>query len=291
MKKLLITGVALAALIGTPALAADMAQPVYKAPPPLPPPCIWCGWYVGVNAGYNWSGSNEVSTTSTPVLVPGGGINVAFSNALNSLGTFNSGTRQQGFIGGGQVGYNWQLNSIVAGIETDIQGIANSGQTRISNGTIALGFGSGQSVVSTATVSQSLDYLGTLRGRAGVLITPAVLAYATGGLAYGGVRASTNLTQSLVPNSLDVGVWNSVGNLSEVRLGWTAGAGVEWKLWSNWSAKAEYLYYDLGSSSYNGTPIVTTNGGTPFSTNAIRSTARFNGNVVRVGLNYNFSSR
>jgi outer membrane immunogenic protein len=100
-----------------------------------------------------------------------------------------------------------------------------------------------------------------------------------------------NLTQSLVPNSIDVGVWNSVGSLSEVRLGWTAGAGVEWKLSSNWSAKAEYLYYDLGSASYSGTPIATTiGGGTAFSTNAIGSTARFNGSVARVGLNYDFSS-
>src|SRR5207302_633067 len=130
---------------------------------------------------------------------------------------------------------------------------------------------------------------GTVRGRAGLLVTPSLLAYATGGFAYGGARASTSLTQSLVPNSIDVGVWNSVGNFSGVRYGWTAGAGAEWKFSSNWSAKAEYLYYDLGSVSYAGTPIATTIGGGAFSTNTIRSTTQYNGNIVRVGVNYSFN--
>jgi outer membrane immunogenic protein len=211
------------------------------------------------------------------------------------LGTFNTANtagRKDGFIGGAQFGYNWQASKFVVGIEADIQGLANSRRTTVVNGAIALGTlvpGAGQTVVSTATVSQSLDYLGTVRGRAGLLVTPALLAYATGGFAYGGAKASTSLTQSLVPNSIDVGVWNSVGNFSGVRYGWTAGAGAEWKFSSNWSAKAEYLYYDLGSVSYAGTPIATTIGGFAFSTNTIQSSTRYNGNIVRVGVNYSFN--
>ena len=163
------------------------------------------------------------------------------------------GAKQSGFIGGGQVGYNWQVGSWLYGVETDFQGL-----TKDVNGSIATvnsgvpGF-PGEAFTSTTSVSKSLDYFGTLRARFGYLLTPGFLVYGTGGLAYGGVHASTSISQA------DTGIvgaawerWGTVraASISQTRAGWTAGAGVEMQLGPRWTAKAEYLYYDLGSVSY-----------------------------------------
>ena len=131
-KKTLFSIAALTVLTGS-ALAADL--PSYKAPPPPPPPPppLWTGFYVGLNAGGTWSQSNSVYTSSFPVA--GVGDNpantatsayLASSMALGASGIVSTGNNG-GFIGGGQIGYNWQFyNSFVAGVEADIQGIASS---------------------------------------------------------------------------------------------------------------------------------------------------------------------
>jgi outer membrane immunogenic protein len=95
--------------------------------------------------------------------------------------------------------------------------------------------------------------------------------------------------QALVPNSIDTGVWFGHGSFSDTRVGWTAGGGLEWLFAPNWSAKAEYLYYDLGAVTYGGSPIATFTGGALFTLNALQSSTRFNGHVVRAGLNYHFN--
>src|ERR1700726_3938275 len=111
------------------ALAADLPS---RAPPPvyLPPPPIftWTGLYVGLNAGGTWSNSNTVNTATAdlfgnPALVGG----VPFGVASAALATRSVPAKIDGFIGGGQIGYNWQLtNSWVFGLEADIQGVAAS---------------------------------------------------------------------------------------------------------------------------------------------------------------------
>jgi outer membrane immunogenic protein len=114
MRKLLVATAALAALVGTPALAADMAAPVYKAPPPPAPIFSWTGFYVGGNAGAEWTRSNFTS-----FLDPTGGFFTAASYAfINSMG--NGSAHRTGFIGGGQAGYNWQTGNFVIGLEGDI---------------------------------------------------------------------------------------------------------------------------------------------------------------------------
>jgi outer membrane immunogenic protein len=118
MKKFLIASTALAALIATPALAADMAL---KAPPP-PPICIWCGWYVGGNAGGTWLQNDPVQTVGTPAFAAA---TFAPESVVGAgLATSSLGTKRTGFIGGAQIGYNYQLTSTVIGFEADIQGIA-----------------------------------------------------------------------------------------------------------------------------------------------------------------------
>ncbi|MCX7900565.1 MAG: hypothetical protein N2444_10900, partial [Methylocystis sp.] len=129
MKKSLLIATALATIAGS-AIAADL--PSYKSPPPPPPPPppMWTGFYVGLNAGYTWSNSNWTQTTSFPIFGNAGlGCGVIGQCPLSAALSQNSivSVRDDGFIGGGQIGYNWQFSpSIVVGVEADIQGIAGS---------------------------------------------------------------------------------------------------------------------------------------------------------------------
>jgi outer membrane immunogenic protein len=82
----------------------------------------------------------------------------------------------------------------------------------------------------------------------GVLIVPSFLLYATGGLAYGGARSDTTIVQSIDDPPLSTLMTS--GSFSKTRVGYAVGAGGEWMLSSNWSAKLEYLYYDLGFVTY-----------------------------------------
>jgi len=131
MKKLFLAGLAVGALVA-PAVAADLPlnAPVYtKAPPPAP--CIWCGFYVGANVGGTWSSNNSVAVNSIPTQDFGGPSNYAAASAAGASGSVPVGGRS-GFMGGGQIGYNWQMPGILprtwlAGVETDIQGSSGRG--------------------------------------------------------------------------------------------------------------------------------------------------------------------
>jgi outer membrane immunogenic protein len=282
------------ALTGS-ALAADL--PSYKSPPPppLPPPPLWSGFYVGLNAGGTWASSNNVTTTAFPIFnnagLGCGNLNECpISSALAAssvIGSNNNG----GFIGGGQIGYNWQFwgGKLVAGVETDIQGIAYSNNKASGFGVSGpvTNFGAFQ-YFSITQASKSLDYIGTVRGRLGWLFTPTLLAYGTGGLAYGGVSTSVSVFESLVPPALTAPFFGA-SSFSDTRVGWTAGGGLEWMFMPNWSAKVEYLYYDLGTVNTSFVMVQTNNTGTNFLANALQSRARFNGNIVRAGVNYHFN--
>jgi outer membrane immunogenic protein len=261
MKKSLIPAIAIAlALAAGSAFAADLPSrkeaPVYVPPPPPPP--MWTGFYFGANIGGGWKANSGNTNTLVPYtdtaiggvfLLPGGGST-----------TNNSG----GVVGGGQIGYNFQFGSmIVVGAEADIQGtsIGSGG----NNNTVTV-FPSpnvpGAFLVPIATgnnVGTSIPWFGTVRGRAGFLVTPTLLVYGTGGFAYGGVQGN-------------------VSGFSNTRTGWTAGGGVEWLFMPNWSAKAEYLYVDLDSGGNTGTF------GFQFGTHRHPQM-----NVVRAGVNYHFN--
>ena len=225
MKKLLLAGAALATIVGTPALAADMA--LKAAPPPPAPVCVWCGWYIGVNAGYAW-GKSDTNTVS-PDLPFSDPVAAAIYSASESPNIDS-----HGFTGGVQLGYNQQINAIVLGAEADfedfsLRGSANTTVTPPGN----------VQVLSQTNVKS--DWLFTLRPRLGIA-QGQVMAYVTGGLAVTDVKYSqTNTYVGLVPSE--------VGTISSTRAGWTAGGGVEAKITSMWSVKAEYLYADFGNLS------------------------------------------
>ena len=286
-RRTLLASVGAIALTGA-ALAADLRPPpVYLPPPPI---FTWTGLYAGINAGYTWSNNNNVDTVTTDVFGnPGLGGGSASGIVSAALATASVPVNSRGFIGGGQIGYNWQFaNSFVAGIEADIQGVAASnGTTSVFSQAPIPGF-PGISDDQTLSSSRRQDYLGTVRGRLGFTITPTLLVYGTGGLAYGQTNSSTSISQAFT-NRTAVPPFSSFGSISNSRVGWTAGGGIEWLFAPNWSVKAEYLYYDLGSVTYGLSPLQSFNtAGTSFTTGAPVSRARFTGNIVRAGLNYHF---
>jgi outer membrane immunogenic protein len=297
MKKLLLATAAFG-FLALPAMAADMAPaPVaYKAPIPVPV-CIWCGWYVGANVGGTWGG-DPVDIVTTPVTAFGGnpGIITTHGAPAAASATGNLGGNRAGFIGGGQAGYNWQSGVWVGGIEADIQGVAQSGSLS-GTGLALVGPGSGATGTpdnTTFTGSKSLDYFGTLRGRLGYTVTPTFLAYATGGLAYGGVSTSAGYTtvNNAYPGIGLASTWGTGSSTSSTRAGWTVGGGLEWMFAPRWSVKGEYLYYDLGTVTYalgsTGSVVLPGFGGagSQWFTNASTASTKFNGSIARIGVNY-----
>ncbi len=288
MKKFLLLASAFS-LVALPAMAADLA-PFFRAPAPIPG-SGWTGFYVGATLGGGWS-DDKVAETATaticnPVL-PGCAGGPAYSTALAAAipGTFSTGNG--GFVAGGEFGYNWQVGAFVLGMEADISG------STISSGSLASGASGvagipGNTVGIAASANSKVDYLGTVRARAGYLVLPSLLAYATAGLAYGGASSNTTLTEQ-VTGACACGASPSVAaSTSAPRAGWTAGGGLEYMFAPNWTVKAEYLYYDLGSVTYALPPLVqTTAAGGPYFAAASASRVSFTGNIARAGVNFGF---
>ena len=178
----------------------------------------WSGFYLGLNGG----GIMDNSSVST---------SASGTAAWTNTGKEETNSGDPGFTGGGLMGYNWQLNHAVLGIETDLNfgGMSGDGSTA---------FGSTAPITGTS-VNYETTWYGTLRGRAGYAFDN-VLLYGTVGLAYGDFNTESYIGQKKVASSDWVGI------------GWTAGAGVEYGI-ENWSLGVEYLYVDLGSQSYSAT--------------------------------------
>jgi outer membrane immunogenic protein len=296
-------------LSSIPAIAADL--PSIKSAPVIAPTPMWSGFYAGLNAGGTWANNNtakiqEYGTYYNPVLTASPTYQ-ALTSFGSSIGvpTNSSG----GFIGGGQLGFNQQfMNSFVAGGEVDIQGVVETNPNSASTAqsfivTYASATRPGRilsaAVDNAYSTSKSLSYLGTARGRLGYLVTPSLLVYGTAGLAYGGVNLSTNIWQRTESGIYDYEFEPGSKSSSQTKIGWTAGGGVEWMFLNNWSAKVEYLYYDLGTASmYSGAHTNVWEGSFVFpgisagqisTMYGFNSSSRFNGNIVRAGVNYHFN--
>jgi outer membrane immunogenic protein len=261
-------------LIAAPLSAASAADMPLKAPPP--PVWSWTGFYAGVNVGYSWGDGKSNYYDPNFVNL---GIGDPLSNPLSQ--------KLDGIIGGGQIGYNWQVNSTwVLGLEADIQGSGERGSASFADPyTVGVDCDVFCSNV-VGTMKDSIDWFGTVRGRAGILITPTTLLYGTGGLAFGGVKASGTITDLCFtgrPPACTTGSWGFSG--SRTNAGWTAGAGVEGRVWNttDWTWKLEYLYLDLGSMSGNGFELAGDFGTMPYTW-----TTKITDNILRVGVNYHF---
>ena len=197
-----------------------------------------------------------------------------------------------GFIGGGQIGYNYQMGWFVWGVEADFSGADISGSASKPVTATGVDLIAPALIVNTATgtANQKLDWLGTLRGRVGFVPFTPLLVYATGGLAYGHVSTDTTLSDTVTvtgPTGVCPCSATSTASTSSTQFGWTAGGGFEWMFAPHWSLKAEFLYYNLGTVSTNMT-LVQLNSGVPFTTIGITSTANVRGDIARGGINYRF---
>jgi len=290
MKSKLFSTTAIISAMSASAFAADLpsrkAPPVYAAPEPI---ALWTGFYAGVNAGGAFGASSGLTSAGGDLYDDYSPAAAGAAGALSATASGVGGLNNSGFIGGGQVGYNYQFNQrFVVGLEADIQGAAGSSGNVTFTGAAADPLGSPTQMVTTGQFRGSLDYLGTVRGRVGFLLTPTLLLYGTGGLAYGGANLSAAYATGDLAGVYAGGFGSS--SYSDTRLGWTAGAGIEWMFFPNWSAKLEYLYFDLGTATTNTvvTGLNNTTGAIGYAYGTSTS-ARFNGNIVRVGLNYHFN--
>jgi outer membrane immunogenic protein len=223
MKRVVLAAISALAVISSlgSANAADIARRQQAMPVKAP-----------LYAPYNWTGFY--------VGINGGG-GWGRSN-WDALGTGNFNV--SGGMVGGTLGYNWQTGPVVFGLETDLDWSNVRGST---------------STACATGCETKNTYLGTARGRIGYAFDR-VLAYATGGLAYGDIKASRG----------------GFGQDSTTKAGWTLGGGMEVALVGPWSVKAEYLYADLGKLSCSAASC------------GVPTDVKFNENIVRAGVNYRF---
>ena len=192
----------------------------------------------------------------------------------------NLGKSNTGFIGGGQAGYNWQTGAFVLGVETDFDGTTLGKTFNFTS----LPFAATTALpgdILTVNAKANLDWLGTTRARLGYVATPdnRLLIYATGGVAYGGGSSSFTAFDSF--NDLLF-----TGSPSSSRVGWTIGGGVEYAITNNVTIKGEYLYYNLGSTTFTSVP--TGAFATAFPGIVATNKYTFDGSIVRAGVNYKF---
>ncbi|MEO3389310.1 outer membrane beta-barrel protein [Mesorhizobium sp. CAU 1741] len=230
MKRILV---ALAATLtaGT-AMAADVTymEPTPAAPMQAMPADGWAGLYLGGQIGYGF-GSTGLYVLDRNRDGEFGDYLPAFDPAVNPAAGGFTGDFEDGFIGGVHIGYDWQAGNLVYGVLADLNFADLTDQQTGFSATPAF-----------YTVERELDYLATLRGRIGYAFSDTMLAYATGGLAYGDVetRFLTNTPAAFVVSGGQDSDW-----------GYTVGAGLETKVTSNISFGLEYLYTNLGGNDFN----------------------------------------
>jgi len=210
---LLATSAGFAAAAAPGAQAADM--PI-KAPRYYEPAASWEGWYIGAHAGAAWQKADVNS-------------NASFFDGYSFIPFNSAAISKTGFIGGGQIGYNWQHGNFVFGIEADGSGL--SGRASANVGYDGIG--------PDARYASRISWMSTVRGRFGLAVGD-TMAYATAGVAFGGVRNSVNIFPAED---------NFSHSISKTQTGWAIGGGVEHMLSRNWTIGLEGLFVDLGRST------------------------------------------
>jgi outer membrane immunogenic protein len=243
-KHVLLSTVAIAMLVlGHSGQAADM--PVKAMPPP--PPFSWTGFYLGGNLGAAWA-HTRVNDTFT---------GLDFSRSSDAV-----------FIGGGQIGYNWQINNFVLGIEWDADAVGSNDNNRVGNGILINGLG------PFAVRGSGDRWMSTLAARIG-FANDHWLFYAKLG---GGEVGVSNFTILNTATGVSVG-----GNTSRTRTGGMFGLGTEYAFTNNWTAKLEWDYIAINGRSFV-VPV-----GAPFLVGDVFSTRSNSVQAFKVGFNYLFN--
>ncbi|MBJ7532862.1 porin family protein [Rhodomicrobium vannielii ATCC 17100] len=263
MKKILLTVASVVALSSS-AFAADLYKGGLKDAPVYEAPATWTGFYVGAHGGYGFGDLDGQVFYKAP------------TGAISSDIAGKEKTDIDGGFGGGQIGYNKQIDRLVIGIEADISGIDISGDNAF---TAKYG-----DATWKKNFDVTVDYFGTVRGRVGYAFG-SVLPYLTGGFAWGHAELDNNVFYKSAPAAS--GWVSGKGDADATLTGWTAGAGVEALVGSNWSVKAEYLYVDLGEEDFGIKGDVLNAQGqrtAAFDTDHYKGDVTFH--TVRLGLNY-----
>ncbi len=279
MRKLLPTLFALTSLglLSAPAAAADLgAHPYTKAPPRVAPFNTWTGFYVGVHLGGGWEHIDYSGTSN--------GTSGGAPFATTTIGSASGGTASRdlsGILGGGQFGFNYEfVPHWVIGVEADVSAADLHGSNTNCS------FSSGV-LTGCSHAESTVDALGTIRGRIGYAFDN-VLLYGTGGFGWDHSKGTSQpfCSGAGCPGVSAFPVVAGVVSTSQTAYGWVAGAGAEWRLLPNWSARLEYLHMQFdnvattgsGTETIGATPVVYT-----FATSANAGI-----DVVRVGVSYLF---
>ncbi|WP_336814042.1 outer membrane protein [Bosea sp. MMO-172] len=262
-----------ALLSSLPALAADLSSRNYPPPIPAPAAYSWAGLYGGLHAGYGWGRGKGDHDCYDPT----GELNAPTCQILPNGADAISPSK--GSVIGGQIGYNWQYQQLVFGAEADIAKSSTKSSNTIPGPFTFSDPSFGLALPAGVYRSKAeLNWLGTLRLRAGYAVLDRLLIYATGGLAYGQVKGQSLFTSP----SLDL---TYAGSETDTKYGWVLGGGVEYALTDNWSLRAEGLYYDLGKTRVTGNenPLF-------FAPSGYQHNTWFDqtGGIGRVAVNYKF---
>jgi outer membrane immunogenic protein len=242
------SAVGTAAFAGTETYSGkEMKQ---TAPAPLPE-CNWTGFYIGLNVGGQFGHSEDKDINGYSTADPGN----------------KWGYDEDGIIGGGQVGYNYQWNWLVLGVEADggYMNLDGRGTSRYDRNFLA----------SDTHGSTDSDFYTTIRGRLGFAFGH-WLFYATGGGI--GVNYETRVKDNCDVDPCGDDLINA--HKEEFNWGWTGGGGIEYMFNCHWSAKTEYLRYQLDNQNFS---AVTEHG-----FDAHFKGIGTEGNIFRAGLNYKF---
>lgn len=259
--RLLVANVLAAVLTAGAAQAADMAAPVVTKAPVVAPAFSWTGFYIGAHAGYGW-GRTEFSHAYQPEFPDAYGDDIADAEYDTD-----------GWLAGGQIGFNYQIDQFVIGVEADASwaDINGSGEYFVYDPQDVL---VGTCVKQGDPCRSEIDALGTITARLGVAFDRA-LFYVKGGAAWASVSHRSGYTDADPEFS-----WHDT--VDETRWGWTIGGGAEYAFADNWSVKVEYNYIDLGDDK------VTFNYQPDDYVFPHRATVDQHLHIVKAGINYRF---
>jgi outer membrane immunogenic protein len=273
MMRSLIIPAAAAALFTAPAMGADLPT---KAPIVAAPAAYsWTGFYVGGNVGAAWQHASFNSTLVGCNIVgcASGLPHIGFDPAIAAAGTGSN--TKVGFTGGGQFGYNWQINTLLLGVEADIN--AMSGKPAL--GTTAAVSAPNTGTFTLATTANA-DWLSTVRGRLG-FAADRYLVYVTGGAAFAHIKFKHSFSDVCCTSSTPLTTFTA----SSWKTGYAVGGGAEYAFAGNWSLRGEYLYAG-GFGSVGGSYVATSANG-----NGDRHTgsAKLSIHQARAALNFKFN--
>lgn len=239
----------------------------------------WSGWYGGVNVGGAWSDVSKSRAFNTPNCLPGSNCFAPQQANMNSISPdLNAGN----FTGGVQAGYNWSFGQFVAGLEADLNYL-DYNKTVVATRSWP-GGGPGFSVkTATSTDSITAHWVGTLRPRIGYLVTPQMLLYATGGLAFSDQKYSNATTIFATGQGANTGIYNSSATKE---VGTVVGGGIEYAWSRNMTVKAEYQH--LWFNNPNAVGGNTAPQATDLTNSSLVASPKVQMDIVRVGANWKF---